>query len=32
MSKSNSVPLDAIGEEKLSKTARQLWQITKAFF
>jgi putative ATP-binding cassette transporter len=32
MSESTRLPLDAIGEEKLSKTARQLWQITKAFF
>jgi putative ATP-binding cassette transporter len=32
MSESTSVPLGAIGKEKLSKTARQLWQITRAFF
>lgn len=32
MSKSARVPLSVIAKEKLSKTARQLWQITKAFF
>ena len=26
------IPLDIVAKEKLSKTARQLWQITKAFF
>jgi putative ATP-binding cassette transporter len=31
MSKTRT-PLDVIAKEKLSKTARQLWQITKAFF
>ncbi|MCX6867713.1 MAG: ABC transporter ATP-binding protein/permease [Verrucomicrobia bacterium] len=32
MIKSAKVPLDFIAKEKLSKTGRQLWQITKAFF
>lgn len=32
MSKSPKVPLSLVAKEKLSKTARQLWQITKAFF
>ena len=32
MSKSARVPLSVIAKENLSKTARQLWQITKAFF
>jgi ABC-type uncharacterized transport system fused permease/ATPase subunit len=32
MSKSAKVPLSVIAKEKSSKTARQLWQITKAFF
>jgi ABC-type uncharacterized transport system fused permease/ATPase subunit len=32
MGEFTSVPLDAIGKEELSKTGRQLWQITKAFY
>lgn len=32
MSKSTSTPLSLIAKEKLGKTARQLWQITKTFF
>jgi vitamin B12/bleomycin/antimicrobial peptide transport system ATP-binding/permease protein len=32
MSKSTSAPLDVVAKEKLSKTLRQLGQITKAFF
>ena len=32
MSKTTRTPLNIIAKEKLSKTARQLWQITKAFF
>ena len=32
MIKSANVPLDFIAKEKLSKTGRQLWQVTKAFF
>jgi len=32
MSQSTSPPLGIIAKEKLSKTTRQLWRITKAFF
>ncbi|MFN0077624.1 MAG: ABC transporter ATP-binding protein/permease [Prosthecobacter sp.] len=32
MSKTPRTPLSLIAKEKLSKTARQLWQITRAFF
>jgi putative ATP-binding cassette transporter len=32
MSKSTSTPLSLIAKEKLGKTVRQLWQITRTFF
>jgi|ERR1035437_1415280 ABC-type uncharacterized transport system fused permease/ATPase subunit len=32
MSQSPSSSLDLVAKEKLSKTARHLWQITRAFF
>jgi len=32
MSQTPNSPLSLVAKEKLSKTARQLWQITKAFF
>ena len=32
MSNTPKVPLSIVAKEKLSRTARQLWQITKAFF